>query len=82
MNPSLEVELVKVRLLNVRCNSEGIPYIELSGKWLVEQGFAPDSRIAVCMESHGKLTIVNLDLEAHRLLEEEYKEQVYIIPNE
>jgi hypothetical protein len=66
----------------VRCNSKGIPSIELSGKWLVEQGFAPDSRIAVCMGEHGRLTIVNLDLEAHRLLEEEYKEQVYIIPNE
>lgn len=73
---------MKVRLLNVRCNSEGIPSIELSGAWLVDQGFTPDSRIAVCMGSHGRLTIVNLDLEAHRLLEEEYKEQVYIIPNE
>ena len=71
-----------MRLFNVRCNSEGIPSIELSGRWLVEQGFTPDSRIAVCMGTHGRLTIVNLDLESHRFLEEEYKEQVYIIPNE
>ena len=73
---------MKVRLLNVRCNNEGLPSIELSGQWLTEQGFTPDSRIAVCTGDHGRLTIINLDIESHRHLEEEYKEQVYIIPNE
>ena len=63
----------------MQCNNERISSIELSRVWLIEQGF---SRITVCMGSHGRLTIVNLDLEANRLLEEEYKEQIYIIPND
>lgn len=82
MNLSSGVEYLKARLLNVRCNSEGIPSIELTGQWLIEQGFPSGSRIAVCMDAFGKLSLINLDLEAHRYLEEEYKEQVYIIPDE
>ena len=70
---------MKAKLLNVQSDSEGVPIIKLKGSWLTEHGFTPDSRIAVCTDKFGRLTLINMDIEAHKRLEEEFQDQVHII---
>ena len=73
--------MVKARLLNVRSDRDSVPIIKLKGAWLTEQGFTPDSRIAVCTDTFGRLTLINTDIEVHKRLEEEIQDQVHIISN-
>ena len=69
---------MKVRLLNVHSDNRDVPIIKIKGAWLKEQGFKKNSRIAVCTDNYGRLKIINLDVEAQKLLEEEFMQQVII----
>ena len=72
---------MKAKLQSVRCDNGGIPIVKLKGAWLIEQGIMPDSRIAICMDTFGRITLINIDLEAHKQLKEEFQDQVHIISN-
>ncbi len=70
---------MKARLFNVRSNKKDVPFIYLKGKWLDRIGFCRNSRIIVCYEEYGKLTILNADTVTHKALEEEHQRQIHII---
>lgn len=73
---------MRARLLSVHSDNSGTPIIKMKGRWLEEQGFSNGSRIAVVADTFGRLIIINTDIEAERVLEEEFEKQVYIIGKE
>lgn len=73
---------MKARLLNVHGDNGGIPIIKMKGRWLEEQGFKNGSRIAVVADTFGRLIIINTDIEAEKMLEEEFERQVHMMDKE
>ena len=55
------------------------PVIKLKGVWLKEVGFKEGDKIAVCTDKQGKITILNMDTQIQKWLEEEFQDLVIMI---
>lgn len=67
------------RILSTHADNKGTPVIKLKGVWLKEAGFKDGDKIAVCIDKHGKITILNMETEMHKHLEEEFQDLVIIV---